>query len=82
MVKEGCPGGSVVEHLPSAQVVIPGSWDGVPHRAPRVEPASPSACVCLPLSVSHKQTNKQTNKIFKKKATRDMRKNGLSMECQ
>ena len=27
-------GGSVVEHLPLAQVVIPGSWDRVPHRAP------------------------------------------------
>ena len=24
---QGCLGGSVVEHLPSAQVVIPGSWD-------------------------------------------------------
>ena len=23
----GCLGGSVVEHLPLAQVVIPGSWD-------------------------------------------------------
>ena len=38
-------GGSVVEHLPSAQVVILGSWDQVPHRAPHTEPASPSACV-------------------------------------
>ena len=27
---EGCLGGSSVEHLPLAQVVIPGSWDGVP----------------------------------------------------
>ena len=27
-------GGSVVEHLPSAQVVIPGFWDGAPHQAP------------------------------------------------
>ena len=24
---EGCMGGPVVEHLPLAQVVIPGSWD-------------------------------------------------------
>ena len=36
-------GGSVVEHLPSAQIMIPGSWDRVPHRAPHREPASPSA---------------------------------------
>ena len=27
-------GGSVVEHLPLAQAVIPGSWDQVPHQAP------------------------------------------------
>ena len=26
-------GGSVVEHLSLAQVMIPGSWDRVPHRA-------------------------------------------------
>ena len=37
--------GSVVEHLPSAQVVILGSWDRVLHWAPCREPASPSACV-------------------------------------
>ena len=42
--------GSVVE--PLAQVVIPGSWDRVPHPAPRREPASPSACVSTSLSVS------------------------------
>ena len=34
-------------YLPSAQVVILGSWDRVPHRAPHREPASPSACVSL-----------------------------------
>ena len=45
-------GGSVVEHLPLAQVVVPGSWDRVPHRAPCMEPASPSACVSASLSVS------------------------------
>ena len=27
-------GGSVVEHLPSAQFMIPGSWDQAPSRAP------------------------------------------------
>ena len=38
----GWTGGSVVERLSSAQGVIPGSWDGDPHRAPHREPASPS----------------------------------------
>ena len=47
-------GGSVVEHLPLAQIVIPRSWDPVPHQALRREPASPSAYVSasLPLSLS------------------------------
>ena len=50
----GSLGGSVVEHLPSAQGVIPQFWDRVPHWAPWVDPASPSAYVsaCLSLSVS------------------------------
>ena len=54
-VLEGRLGGPAVERLPSAQVVIPGSWDRVPHQAPRREPASPSAHVSasLSLSVSH-----------------------------
>ena len=47
----GRPGGSAVERLPSAQGVILQSWDRVPFRAPCMEPASPSACVCLSLSV-------------------------------
>ena len=52
----GYLGGSVVERLPSAQVVILGSWGRVPDRAPGGEPASPSAslCFCLSLCVSHK----------------------------
>ena len=62
-------GGSLVEHLPSAQGMIPGSWDRVSHRVPCLEPASPSACVSASLSLSlslsvcdyHKQI-----KIFKK----------------
>ena len=41
-------GSSVVECLPSAQGMIPGSWDGVPHRAPHREPAS------LPVSLMSK----------------------------
>ena len=36
----GCLGGSVVERLPSAQVMILGSWDQVPHQAPYWDPAS------------------------------------------
>ena len=45
-------GGSVVEHLPLAQVVILGSWDRVPHQALCREPASPSTYVSASLSVS------------------------------
>ena len=45
-------GGSLVEHLPLAQVVIPGSWDPVPYLAPRKEPASSLAYVSASLSVS------------------------------
>ena len=48
----GHPGGSVVERLPSAWVMIPGSWDWVPGHAPRREPASPSAYVSAYLFVS------------------------------
>ena len=53
--KPGMPGGSVVECLPLAQGVILETWDQVLHRAPHLEPASPSACVSAPLSlrVSH-----------------------------
>ena len=42
-----------VEHLPLAEGVIPGSWDGVPHQAPHEESASPSACVSVSFYVSH-----------------------------
>ena len=55
----------MVEHLPSAQVVIPGSWDGVLNQAPHREPASPSACVSASLSVC--VSHEQINRIFKKK---------------
>ena len=40
-------GGSAIERLPLAQGVIL----GLPHRAPRVEPASPSACVSTSVCV-------------------------------
>ena len=56
----------MVEHVPSAQGMIPGSWDQVPHRALWVEPASPSACVSASLSVSHEYVNKIVKKKFKK----------------
>ena len=48
----GASGASVVEHLPSAQDVIPGSWNRVLHWAPYREPASPSAYVSASLCVS------------------------------
>ena len=48
---KGHLGGSEVEHLPSAQVVILGSWDQVLHQAPRREPISLSAYVSAFLSV-------------------------------
>ena len=46
-----CLGGSVIEHLPLAQVQILGSWDCVPHLAHCREPASPSAYVSACLRV-------------------------------
>ena len=49
---KGCLGGSADEHLPSAQGMIPGPWDRVPHQAPCMEPASLSARVSASLSVS------------------------------
>ena len=49
IVTEGYLGGSVVDHLPSAQVVIPGFWDQVPHRVPHSEPAYVSASLSVSL---------------------------------
>ena len=48
--KRGTLGGSVVEHLPLAQGLIPGSWDQVPQRAPHREPTSLSAYVSTSFS--------------------------------
>ena len=57
-IDQGHLGGLVVEHLPSAQVVIPGCWDGATptprlHRVSSREPASPSACASASLCVSY-----------------------------
>ena len=49
---QGCLGGSVDEPLPSAQGVIQGSWDQVPHQAPRRACFSLCLCLCLFLCVS------------------------------
>ena len=51
---EGRLDGSAVECLPLAQSMILESWDGVPHQASCTEPASPSACLCLSLSLMNK----------------------------
>ena len=50
---------SVMEHLPLAQVVIPGSWVRVPHQAPQSKPASPSASA--PFSWINKILKKNDN---------------------
>ena len=56
----------MVGHLLSAQGVILGSRDQVPHGAPCMEPASPSACVSASLSVSLMNKIKSKNKIKNK----------------
>ena len=53
-----CLGGSVVEHLPLVQVMIPGSWDWVLRQAPHRELASPSAYVSVSLTVCLSWINK------------------------
>ena len=62
---EGHLGGSVVEHLPSAQVMIPGSWDRVPHGDPCRESASPSAYVSASLCVCLSWINKILKKFLR-----------------
>ena len=57
----------MVWHLPLAQSVILESWDRVPHRAPCMGPASPSACVSASLSLSLCVSHEYINKILKKK---------------
>ena len=67
MLPTGHLGGSEVEHLPSTQGMILDSQDRTPHRAPCMEPASPSACVSVSLCVSHEQINKILKKKKQKK---------------
>ena len=43
---------SAVDHLPSAQVMIPGLGNRVPHRAPYMDGACFSLCVSASLSAS------------------------------
>ena len=56
--------------LPSAQGVILETWDGVPRRAPCMEPASPSTCVSASLSVCVSLMNKYINLKKKNKGLR------------
>ena len=44
----------MVECLPSAQVMIPESWDEVLHQAPYRDPASPSAYDSVSVSLMNK----------------------------
>ena len=50
---DGGTWGHLVECLPLVQVMVPGSWDRIPHRAPDRALASPSAYVSASLCVSH-----------------------------
>ena len=56
--KYGQPGWLSGLAPPSAQGVILETWDRVPHQAPCVEPASPSARVSASLSPSVSLMNK------------------------
>ena len=48
----GSLGGAAVWRLPLAQDAILETRDQIPHQAPGMEPASPSACVSASLSLS------------------------------
>nr|XP_054367840.1 uridine diphosphate glucose pyrophosphatase NUDT22 isoform X3 [Mirounga angustirostris] len=49
---EGAWVAQMVKRLPSAQVMVPGSWNRVPHRAPCSLGACFSLCLCVSLSLS------------------------------
>ena len=71
----GLLGSSAVERLPSAQGMIPGSQDRVPHWAPHREPASPSTYVSASLSVSLMD---KENLFLKKRKTSHVFLRGLN----
>ena len=52
MLKGGSLGGAAVWRLPLDQGAILETQDRIPRQAPGMEPASPSAYVSLPLSLS------------------------------
>ena len=54
---EGRLGGSAVEYLPAARVVIPGSWDRVPHQSSHGSLRLPRSMFLL-LSLSRESINK------------------------
>ena len=69
---QGCLVTQLVKHLPSAQVMISGSWDQAPHPAPcfvgslllPLSPLLPCSCpFSLSLSLSLSQINKKSSKI-------------------
>ena len=62
LLTEGRLGGSVIKHLPSAQGMIPESWDRAPHRASLLGACFfLSHCPCL-CSLSHWLSLCQINK--------------------
>ena len=56
----------VVKHLPSAQVMILGSWDRAPHHAP-CSAGSLLSTLPLPLPPAHALALSEINKILKNK---------------
>ena len=79
----GSLGGSAVWRLPLTEGVILESQDRVPHRAPGMEPASPSTCVSASLCVCvyHQSINQSINQsIFKKNKSYEKCRSG-SIVC-
>ena len=61
--RDRAPEAQLVKHLPSAQVMIPGSWD----QAPRWAPCSVGSLLVPPLSLCLSLSLKLINKILKKR---------------